>query len=134
MKVIYKNKIFEKFARIATFIIAVIVAATFVLLYGFDKPLLPARLLHAIQVAAFMAFIAEKAFRYLNTFSRKAFLRANWIEIPLLIIFIVVITAAEKLFPDVSPKNVKNASLRTWLRKWVMSCDSYKTTRMPLAF
>ena len=115
MKIIYKNKNFEKFAQIATLITSVIVAATFVLLYGFDKPLLPARLLHWVQVAAFMAFIAEKAFRYINTFSKKAFLRANWIEIPLLMIFITVITAAEKLFPAVSPEHVKNATLGLYL-------------------
>ena len=53
MKIIYKNKNFEKFAKIVTFITAVIVVATFVLLYGFDEPLLPARLLYAVQVAAF---------------------------------------------------------------------------------
>ena len=115
MNINYKNTKFEKATATVIFITAVVVTATFVLLHGFDEPLLSAKLLHRIQVAAFMLFLAEKCFRAINATSKKDYLSANWIEIPLLIIFIFVIYAAETLFPAVKPAQVKIFALGVYL-------------------
>lgn len=115
MNTSYINKNAEKITTIVTFIIAVIVTATFVLLHGFDEPLLSAKLLHRIQVAGFLLFFAEKCFRMINVPSKKDYLAANWIEIPLLILFIVVIYTAEALFPAAEPAEVKIFALGVYL-------------------
>ena len=60
MKVRYKNNTLERVLTAITFLTAVLVAATFVLLYGFDAPLMSPRMLHYIQIAAFLVFLGEK--------------------------------------------------------------------------
>jgi len=56
MKLHYKNSTLE-YSVIAVTIAAVITtASTFVMLYGFDRPVLPATLLHTIQLNSTRAF------------------------------------------------------------------------------
>ncbi|HEG44535.1 MAG TPA: hypothetical protein ENH94_10855, partial [Phycisphaerales bacterium] len=84
MKIEYKNKPLERCFIAVNLVTAVMAATTFIMLYGFKEPLMKIRLLHLIQISAFLIFLAEKAFRFVNAVSKKRFFRANWFEVPLL--------------------------------------------------
>ena len=69
----------------ANALMAVLVVASLVLLFGFHKPLLPAWILFSVHVALLCAFTAEKIIRLFNAVSKAEFWRANWFEVPLLL-------------------------------------------------
>lgn len=85
MKLLYKNKTLERSVIASNFVAMVIVIATFVLLYGFYETVLPAGLLHTIQMVMVFYFLAEKLVRFFNAESKLEFLKVNWFEIPLLL-------------------------------------------------
>jgi len=64
---------------------AALVVASFVLLFGFDKPLLPAWILYTVQVILLCVFVGEKVIRHFNAISKAEFWRGNWFEVPLLL-------------------------------------------------
>ena len=101
MKISYKNKKLELSTTIATMLTSAVVIATFVLLYGFEKELLPPGLLHTVQIFAFIVFLTEKILRFTNALSKRQFLRAYWFEIPLLIILAVTALTAYRYPYDV---------------------------------
>ncbi len=74
------------------------VAATFVLLYGFDRLLLPATVLYGIQFVCLAVFLTEKAVRFWNAESRREFLKYNWFELPLLSILFLSVVGAGRWF------------------------------------
>lgn len=82
---------------------AAMVAATFILLFGFEKPLLPAWILHAIQVILLFVFVAEKLIRLFNADSKAQFARVNWYEIPLLLFLVIAIIGASRWFASTKP-------------------------------
>ncbi|MHC4458164.1 MAG: hypothetical protein ACYS0I_13965 [Planctomycetota bacterium] len=63
MRVIYKNKQLETVLIGINVLTAGMVAVSFVLLFGYEKPLLPVRILYVVQVALLWVFIAEKIIR-----------------------------------------------------------------------
>jgi len=77
---------------------AAVVVASFVLLFGFDKPLLRAWILYSVQVALLCAFVGEKLIRMFNVDSKTEFWRANWFEIPLLLVLGIAIIGAGRWF------------------------------------
>jgi trk system potassium uptake protein TrkH len=93
MQISYKNKRLEKVLIGAHALISALIAASFVLLFGFEEPklfgvgdpLLAERILYVIQVALLAALIAEKVIRLFNAVSMVEFWRVNWFEIPLLL-------------------------------------------------
>jgi len=98
MKLHYKNSTVE-YAVIAVTIAAVAtVASTFVMLYGFDRPVLSETLLHTIQMCMLFVFLGEKAVRFLNVVSKREFIRSNWFEAPLLLTLLVVSVGAGRWF------------------------------------
>lgn len=64
---------------------AALVVASFVLLFGFDNPLLPAWILYTVQVILLCVFVTEKIIRHFNAVSKAEFWRGNWFEVPLLL-------------------------------------------------
>ncbi|UCG49982.1 MAG: hypothetical protein JSU94_09385 [Phycisphaerales bacterium] len=106
MQITYKNKRLENVLIVANALISAVVAATFALLFGFDKPtlfglagpLLAERILYALQVLLLLAFIAEKAIRLSNSLSKAEFLRNNWFEAPLLFALLVALVGAGHWF------------------------------------
>ena len=86
MKIESKNKPLERCLIAVNLVTAVMAATTFIMLYGFKEPLMKVRLLHLIQISAFLIFLAEKAIRFVNAVSKKQFFRANWFEVPLLVL------------------------------------------------
>ncbi len=98
MQIAYKNKRLEKIFAGANVLLAAVVAASFVLLFGFDKPLLPQNILYAIQVSLLCAFLAEKIARFFNVVSKREYLRANWYEAPLILALILIILGEGRWF------------------------------------
>jgi trk system potassium uptake protein TrkH len=98
MKITYKSKRLEYWIIGATVLAILAVIATFVLLFGFDEPLLPAKLLYTVQTVLFFIFLAEKLFRFFNAESKLHFLRFNWFEIPLLFLLLVDFVGAGRWF------------------------------------
>ncbi len=103
MRIEYKNNRLERVLIGVNALIAAMVAATFILLFGFDKPLLPAWILHALQVLLLFVFVAEKLIRLFNADSKAQFARANWYEIPLLLFLVIAIIGASRWFASTKP-------------------------------
>ena len=98
MKISYKDKRLEKVLIGVNVLTAAMVAASFVLLFGFDKPLLDAWILYTIQVVLLCVFIAEKIIRLFNAVSKAEFTRANWFEIPLFLLLGTAVIGAGRWF------------------------------------
>ena len=98
MRISYTNKRLERGLIVANALIAAVVVASFVSLFGFSKPLLSAWILYSIQVVCLVLFVVEKIIRLFNASSKPEFWRANWFEIPLLIGLGVVVYGAGRWF------------------------------------
>jgi len=98
MRISYKNNRLERGLIGANALIAGVVVASFVSLFGFDEPLLPAWILYIIQVACLCLFVAEKVVRLFNAVSKVEFWRANWFEIPLLLGLGIAVFGARRWF------------------------------------
>lgn len=121
MNVRYKNRPLETVLIAVTLLTAVVVAATFVLLYGFHEPLMSLRTLHLIQIGAFMVFLAEKTIRFVNAFSKREFLRVFWFEIPLLVLLTIVVLSAGSWFAVKDPAHLRMLALGTYLMAQVVA-------------
>jgi trk system potassium uptake protein TrkH len=109
MQIIYKNKPLERVLIGANALVAAVVVASFVLLFGFHEPLLQAWVLYTVQVVLLSAFIAEKIIRMFNAVSKAEFWRANWFEIPLLLILGVTVFGAGRWY---APTKAEVAEIR----------------------
>lgn len=115
MKITYKNPLLEKLTVTATACTSAVVIATFVLLYGFEKPLLPTVVLHIVQVIAFLILLAEKAIRFVNALSKRDYLRVNWFEIPVLLILAVFVLVADRYSPLADPAEIRILAISVYL-------------------
>ncbi len=99
MRIEYKNKRMERVLIAVNALTSAMVAATFVILFGgFKEPLLPEVILYTIQVVLLCVFVAEKIIRLSNAVSKTEFFRANWFEIPLLLLLGVAAIGAGRWF------------------------------------
>jgi len=115
MQIRYKNNRLENILIGVNALTAAAVAATFVILFGFDKPLLPARMLYAVQVALLGVFIAEKIIRLFNAVSKAEFSRVNWFEFPLLFALAVAVLGAGRWFYRDDPETVRHFAVGIYL-------------------
>jgi len=104
MQITYKNKPLERILIGANALVAAVVVASFVLLFGFHEPLLRAWILYTIQVALLCAFVTEKIIRMFNAVSKSEFWRANWFEIPLLLMLGFAVIGAGRWFAPTKPE------------------------------
>ncbi|MFC1677876.1 TrkH family potassium uptake protein [Planctomycetota bacterium] len=111
----YKNKRLENILIAVNVLVAGFVAASFVMLFGFDEPLLPRYILYTVQAALLCVFIVEKLLRMFNSFSTKEFLRANWFEIPLLLGLIVAVFGAGRWFAKEDYVVIRQVSIGIYL-------------------
>jgi trk system potassium uptake protein TrkH len=109
MQIIYKNKPLERVLIGANALAAAVVVASFVMLFGFDEPLIRAWILYTVQVVLLSAFIAEKIIRLFNAVSKSEFCRANWFEIPLLLMLGFTVFGAGRWF---APTQAESAEVR----------------------
>ncbi len=115
MKIAYKNKRLEKVLIGVKAVTSVMVVASLVILFGFYEPLLPVRILFAIQVGMLFIFLAGKIIRFQNAVSKRNYIVANWFEIPLLIIFLTVILGSGRWFGEVEPGKVRHFAVGIYL-------------------
>jgi len=109
MQIIYKNKPLERVLIGANALTAAVVVASFVMLFGFDEPLIRAWILYTVQVALLCAFVAEKVIRMFNAVSKAEFWRANWFEIPLLLMLGFTVIGAGRWF---APTKAESTEVR----------------------
>jgi len=109
MQIIYKNKPLERILIGANVLAAAVVVSSFVLLFGFHEPLLQAWILYTVQVALLCVFVAEKVIRMFNAVSKPEFWRANWFEIPLLLMLGFAVIGAGRWF---APTKAEAAEVR----------------------
>ena len=99
MRIEYKDKRLENILIAVNALTSALVVASFVLLFGgFKEELLPEVILYTIQVVLLSIFVVEKIIRLSNSVSKVDFWRANWFEIPLLIMLGVVAIGAGRWF------------------------------------
>jgi len=91
MRIDYKDNRLERVTIGANALTCAMVVATFILLFGFDKPLLSAWMLHTFQVMLLCIFVLEKIIRMSNSVSKAQFARANWYEVPLFLLLAITI-------------------------------------------
>ena len=105
VKVKYKNPKLEILVIAINILTSIVITATFVLLYGLDS--LPApitvRMLHFVQITAFLILISEKTIRFSNAIFKKQYLQAYWYEIPLFIMLMVAVFASKQIFATETP-------------------------------
>jgi trk system potassium uptake protein TrkH len=109
MQIIYKNKPLERVLIGANALAAAVVVASFVLLFGFHEPLLRAWILYTVQLALLCVFVAEKVVRMFNAVSKAEFWRANWFEIPLVLLLGATVFGAGRWF---APTKAEAAEVR----------------------
>ena len=115
MQILYKSKRLEKVLISINALAAAVVAASFVALFGFDKPLLPEMILYNVQVTLLCVFVAEKIIRLFNAASKVEFLRGNWFEIPLLLALGIVVFGAGRWFDIVELAAVQHFAVGIYL-------------------
>jgi len=110
MRIDYKNKRLEKVLIAVNALTSAMIAASFVILFGgFKEPLLPNFVLYSLQVILLCVLVAEKIIRLFNAVSKTDFFRANWFEIPLLLLLGVVVIGTGRWF---APTKAEAAIIR----------------------
>jgi trk system potassium uptake protein TrkH len=107
MQITYKNKPLERVLIGANALAAAVVVASFVMLFGFHEPLLRAWILYTVQVILLCVFVAEKVVRMFNALSKSEFWRANWFEIPLLLMLGITVFGAGRWFAPTKPETME---------------------------
>ncbi|HSV26765.1 MAG TPA: hypothetical protein VLH60_02635, partial [Sedimentisphaerales bacterium] len=115
MKIEYKNQWFERLLAGVNAVTAAVVAATFVLLIGFDRPFISARTLHHVQAWALVVFILEKPIRMLNAVSIRQWLRRNRAEVVLLAAMVATLLGAGRFFARENPGTVRDIAIGAYL-------------------
>ena len=115
MLIAYKDRKLERFIFFVNVLTAAGVTASFVMLFGFDKPLLHTEVLYTAQTIFLIVFVVEKIFRFINSVSKHDFLRANWFEIPLFIALLVAAAGAGKWFAYDSHRMVRHLATGIYL-------------------
>jgi len=115
MQIHYKNKRLEKVVIGVNLLVAAVIAATFVVRFGFDKPQLPVQVLYICQLGLLTVLMAEKIIRMFNAVSGREFWRANWFEIPLLLGLGFSVSGAGYWFAKDDPETVRNFAVGIYL-------------------
>ncbi len=115
MQIHYKNNRLEKVLIGTKIAASAIVVVSFVMLFGFYEPLVPARILLNVQIALLCVFLTGKVIRFFNAESIKEYLLANWYEFPLLIALGVVVFGSERWFGMFEPGKVRHLAVGIYL-------------------
>ena len=108
MRIEYKNKRMERVLIGVNALTSAMVAASFVILFGgFKEQWPPEVVLYTIQVVLLCIFVVEKIIRLSNAVSKVDFWRANWFEIPLLLMLGVAAIGAGRWFAPTKAEAVE---------------------------
>ena len=115
MRIAYKNKRLQTGTVAAKAVTSALVVASFVILFGFDQPLVPTWILFKVQLGLLFVFLAGKTVRFFNAVSKKEYIVANWFEIPLLLTLGVAVVGSKWWFGDAHPADVRHLSIGIYL-------------------
>lgn len=115
MKIAYKNNTTEKVLMGVKAVISVLVVASFVILFGFERPLIPVHILFRIQIGMLCVFLAGKVIRFRNARIKKEYVLANWFEIPMLLGLAVVVLGSGRWFGETEPGRVRHLAVGIYL-------------------
>ncbi len=115
MRIACKNKKLETATTVVKAVTSALVVASFVILFGFEKPLLPAFILYTVQIGLLLVFLAGKVVRFINATSKQEYLLANWFEVPLLLALALGVLGAGRWFAQDDPSHVRHWSVGLYL-------------------
>ncbi len=115
MQIHYKNRKLERTLIAIKALTSAVVVATFVVLFGFDEPLLPVKVLYKVQLGMLCIFIAGKIVRFFNADSKKEFLTANWFEIPMLVALGIAVLGSTRWAGRFEPGAVRHFAVGIYL-------------------
>ena len=121
MQIHYRNKRLEKVLIGVNALAASAVAASFIMLFGIDEPLLPVWILYGVQLILLCVFIAEKIIRLFNVVSMGEYWRGNWFEVPLLVALGIAVFGAGRWFGKAEPGVVRHFAVGIYLVLQVVS-------------
>jgi trk system potassium uptake protein TrkH len=115
MRIAYKNKTIEKTLTIVKAVTSAMVVASFVILFGFEKPFVPLPILFGFQIGALCIFLVGKVIRFFNAESKKEYLLANWFEIPMLTALGIAVLGSGRWFSETEPDRVRHLAVGIYL-------------------
>ena len=115
MRIAYKNSQLEKIVTIVKAVTSAIVVASFVILFGFDEPVVPLTVLLNLQLGLLCLFLSGKTVRLFNAVSRREYVVANWFEIPILVALAAAILGSGRWSDEVSPERVRHLAVGIYL-------------------
>ncbi len=115
MRIHYKNSRLENVLIGINALAAAVVAASFILLFGFDEPLLPTTILYTAQAVLLCVFIIEKIVRFFNSVFRGEYWRGNWYEVPLLFALVLAYFGACRWLGDADSCRMRHAAVGIYL-------------------
>ena len=115
MQIHYKNKRLEKVIIGVNLLVAAVIAATFVVRFGFSEPQLPVQVLYLCQLGLLAVLMSGKIIRMFNVVSSREFWRANWFEIPLLLGLGFSVSGAGYWFAKDDPETVRHFAVGIYL-------------------
>lgn len=115
MKIAYKNNTLERVLTGVKAITSAMVVASFVILFGFEKPLIPLPVLFGVQLAMLFIFLAGKVTRLLNAQVKREYLLRNWFEVPMLLALGVVLLGSGRWFGEMEPGRVRHLAVGIYL-------------------
>lgn len=115
MHITYNNKSLEKSVAATKAVASALVVASFVILFGFDKPVVPTSILFKVQLGILFVFLAGKSIRFFNAVSKKEYLVANGFEIPLLMALGAAVVSSYWWSGEARPADVRHLSIGIYL-------------------
>jgi len=115
MRIAYKNKTIERILTIVKTVASAVVVASFVILFGFEKPFIPLPILFGVQIAMLCIFLVGKVIRFFNAESKKEYLVANWFEIPILFALGMAVLGSGRWFSETEPDRVRHLAVGIYL-------------------
>ncbi|MFA5423493.1 MAG: potassium transporter TrkG [Phycisphaerae bacterium] len=115
MIIAFQNKKVEKVITTANVIAAALVAVTFAMLFGYEKPYLPEQVLYITQAFLVIYFVTEKLIRFFNAQFKKEFFRVFWPQIPILIALLVALIGPNRWFGVDNPELVRQGAIGFFL-------------------
>ena len=115
MRIQYKNTKLEVGLIAVNTVTSALVAASFVMLFGFYRSIVPAEFLYTLQTVVLFVFIAEKLIRLFNADSKFEFFKGNWFEIPFLVALGVVLYGAGRWFGRYDPLAMRHFAVGIYL-------------------
>lgn len=115
MRITYKNNKIERTVTIVKAVTSAMIVASFVILFGFEKPFVPLPILLQIQIGLLCIVLIGKTVRFFNAVSKKEYLAVNWFEIPMLLALAIAVLGSGRWFSETAPDRVRHLAVGIYL-------------------